>query len=89
MLFRLDLEEFLEKLDANHQKSEFDLLWVALSDPAFEAVRDGYLEQVKTVDAIDHWRNLKVSEVKKQCTTAGIKVGNKKKGRADTRIDRE
>ena len=43
MLFRLDLEEFLDKLETNHQKSEFDLLWVAPSDPAFEAVRDGYL----------------------------------------------
>lgn len=80
ILFRLDLEELLETLETNHQKSELDLLWIAPSDPAFEAVRDGYLEQVKTVDAVDHWRNLKVSEIKKLCTTAGIKVGDKKKG---------
>ena len=79
MLFRLDLEELLETLETNHQKSELELLWVAPSEPAFEAVRHGYLEQVKTVAAIDCWRNLKVSEIKKLCTNAGIKVDNKKK----------
>ena len=79
MLYRLDIEELLDTLETNHQKSDLDLVWVAPSDPAFQSVRDGYLEQVKTVEAIDHWRNLKVSEIKKVCTTAGIKVGIKKK----------
>lgn len=79
MLFRLNFESLLDTLETNHETSEIDLLWVAPSDPAYKAVEDDYLEPVKTVEAIDCWRNLKVSEVKKVCTTAGIRVGNKKK----------
>lgn len=79
MLFHLNLDALLETSETNHQTSEFDLLWVAPSDPAYEAVRDGYLERVTTVEAIDCWRNLKVSEIKKVCTTAGVRVSNKKK----------
>jgi hypothetical protein len=78
-LFSLDLEVLLNAIDINAEASGLDILWLSPSDLAYKAVRDGYLDLAKADESIDCWQRMKVSEIRKICTTAEIKLGNKTK----------
>jgi len=76
---RLSPEALLETTEEGYEHSSSEPWLVAPADPAYEAVKEGYLELANQVEPRDWWHNLKLPEIKRACRLAGVNVGSKKK----------